>query len=958
MSNRFEQLATRIFETLKGYGYTLNVYDEEGNKIFVPRNGRAFFSQNEDLAVYIFENGIDSDIKIFLSGEVDPFLKLLTNLRKTAIKYRVNFTVRKYGGSIRPKDFAFMAADIVSEGSDSMEYKLDEGMTGTSRTSYQKIGETRLVIKHTAPVKETHGSRGRNIKAIFIETPDGERLKYPFNHLIGARAMARHISSNGSMRDPFGERIIGLSEDIRDLTKIGNYIWRTRIELDESSLEFRLVARERISSYKKTLESLCRPRGYETTKSILEEDDTEKLPDQNTIDEMRKMLKLEENDEFDQSLAKLAIVVKEAVSDPIDLEDPGAPLNRGFTDMDAGEADEFVSQMRKGKGLDSGDVEATGDRNAKIIRDAMGFTASGDFANVKMDELRATAANALVPGAEQWVEYKPIWDTIIKNGAPWGDPSDADWKKLQEMQEWVESLNTNLVGDHIRNVVLGAILIRISSALYSIMDKTLPSFDIIGAPFRKYLVPFFNLISGETIMETKTSGMPEEEQLNDWFDSFDPDRFLAARKSQYAKAITKKTEVIKESIETDKVEHDAKRSLSENQIWMAANKLAEDSENERLLKNYYNAFSPGDFQKIMETVRDTFKEDLARKVIEDAKRILKKKVTEASAPLVDRKTMRSLVSIVRKYAHAERREGYYHERGGDSATSRNAKLYAHWDSVMTKLNNRFWALLSTVPGANIPAKKDQDINLYGFDYQDEDPSEWINAWFENSLQEAVKDHTGQTHRSWYNAAVAYLVDTDTDVKDDYDVAYKFLIKNGRTEEDARSIATEISEISSKMIKDEMDEMHSGEESGIVIKHDAHDGLIDDIEFDAEDPSEIPFNDELVDDMYEDETNEVNPRTGSVIDEVVWIADKILDGDQYSLVWGKRVNLSNRDEVVEAAVRVYYGYEGEGLFPGARSADKVEELSQAVANRLISDITETSRSADIRYILDQIENISK
>ena len=43
-------------------------------------------------------------------------LKLLTNLRKTAIKYRVNFTVRKYGGSIRPKDFAFMAADIVQKG--------------------------------------------------------------------------------------------------------------------------------------------------------------------------------------------------------------------------------------------------------------------------------------------------------------------------------------------------------------------------------------------------------------------------------------------------------------------------------------------------------------------------------------------------------------------------------------------------------------------------------------------------------------------------------------------------------------------------------------------------------------------------------------------------------------------------------------------------------------------------
>ena len=67
----------------------------------------------------------------------------------------------------------------------------ESNLYGTTKTSFQSVGEARLVIKHSAPVNPTvAGGRTHRIESLFIENKAGERFKYPFKHLNGARAMA------------------------------------------------------------------------------------------------------------------------------------------------------------------------------------------------------------------------------------------------------------------------------------------------------------------------------------------------------------------------------------------------------------------------------------------------------------------------------------------------------------------------------------------------------------------------------------------------------------------------------------------------------------------------------------------------------------------------------------------------------------------------------------------------
>ena len=91
---------------------------------------------------------------------------------------------------------------------------------GSTKSSYQKIGNSKLVIRHTDPVnEEKKGSRWRHIKNIFIETKLGERFNYPHPHIAGARAMARHLANDGKFNDQVSKAILKMSEDYIKLKK-------------------------------------------------------------------------------------------------------------------------------------------------------------------------------------------------------------------------------------------------------------------------------------------------------------------------------------------------------------------------------------------------------------------------------------------------------------------------------------------------------------------------------------------------------------------------------------------------------------------------------------------------------------------------------------------------------------------------------------------------------------------
>jgi hypothetical protein len=143
----------------------------------------------------------------------------------------------------------------------------ESALYGSTRSSYQRLENTKLIIRHSKRIEEeSPNSRTRNIDALFVESENGERFRYPFVHLAGARAMQRHCSNGGSPYDDFGQYIVGLSENIYNLRRFNHLVNRTAFLENTEVVGIAEAARNKSTNLKKTLESIQKQRGYEAAK--------------------------------------------------------------------------------------------------------------------------------------------------------------------------------------------------------------------------------------------------------------------------------------------------------------------------------------------------------------------------------------------------------------------------------------------------------------------------------------------------------------------------------------------------------------------------------------------------------------------------------------------------------------------------------------------------------------------
>jgi hypothetical protein len=143
----------------------------------------------------------------------------------------------------------------------------ESNLYGTKNVSYQKLMDTRLIIKHSKTLNDdmAPGSRSRNISALFVENSDGERFKYPFKHLAGARAMQRHVANGGLPYDELGKSITGMSEEIAQLKSFGNYVVRNDLmNSDTNNMVERSTAQ--LDHLRETLHKLAKQHHYESYK--------------------------------------------------------------------------------------------------------------------------------------------------------------------------------------------------------------------------------------------------------------------------------------------------------------------------------------------------------------------------------------------------------------------------------------------------------------------------------------------------------------------------------------------------------------------------------------------------------------------------------------------------------------------------------------------------------------------
>jgi len=260
-----------LFDKIRGRFTSVTIGGEDGKVTNEPSKARFFdFEYSEssralgNVSIQISE---DDGLTIIYSKDIvanedsvtkDNWFNFLKDMRQFSKKRLLDFDVRDITKSnLTKRDYKFLSKKRF--GDDNMN---ESKLYGTARTSYQKVGEARIMIKHTENVNlEASNPRTKKIGTIYIESAGGERFKYPFKHLSGARAMARHVSEGGNLYDDFGSHIIGLSEEMAKLRKFKSYMGRSAV-MAESLSEYVDVVKDRINTVRKTITSLQKPKFY------------------------------------------------------------------------------------------------------------------------------------------------------------------------------------------------------------------------------------------------------------------------------------------------------------------------------------------------------------------------------------------------------------------------------------------------------------------------------------------------------------------------------------------------------------------------------------------------------------------------------------------------------------------------------------------------------------------------
>ena len=282
-------VAKELFNKIRGRFPSVTVGNESAEITNDPNEGRFFefdFTNGKKVSISVDDKQLTIMYGKNLFGEDEEVLKgkwydFLKEMRAFARKRMLNFDTRDITkNNLDKRDYEYLSTEKTM--SESKLY-------GTSRTSYQDIGTARMIVKHSAPInQESVTGRNTNIHSIYIESEGGERFKYPYKHMNGARAMARHVSEGGNPYDEFGKHISGLSEELSNLRKFKTYMNRSNV-MAEGLSQYMDVVNDRIETVKKTVESIQKQSGYAKTFEGFESTVLEEVPEDvtaNWIDEL------------------------------------------------------------------------------------------------------------------------------------------------------------------------------------------------------------------------------------------------------------------------------------------------------------------------------------------------------------------------------------------------------------------------------------------------------------------------------------------------------------------------------------------------------------------------------------------------------------------------------------------------------------------------------------------------
>ena len=290
MNTNLDKIALDLYGKIQTRFPNIKIGDESGEvlskKADIP-HARFFEFDYKEQGVSLGTVAItldeDDGVVVEISGDLadskhPSAFKFFRSFRQFAKDRLLNFDIQNIGkDSLDKRDYNFKAKHKETA---PMEPIMENKMYGTSKISYQDLGEARLVVKHSQPVNlDLAAGRTMHIEAIYVENSQGERFKYPVKHLNGARALAEHLKAGGIPYDAIGKHITSLSEELAQLRKFKGYVNRNEA-LSEAMGGITDVVFNRIEEIKKEVHGLQRPAYYQAFAETFTAQDDQMIPEE------------------------------------------------------------------------------------------------------------------------------------------------------------------------------------------------------------------------------------------------------------------------------------------------------------------------------------------------------------------------------------------------------------------------------------------------------------------------------------------------------------------------------------------------------------------------------------------------------------------------------------------------------------------------------------------------------
>jgi hypothetical protein len=234
------------------------------------------------LKIY-FSKNISSDLD---DEHKQEWYRFLRELREFAKRNLLSFEPRDITRStlkhrdlqqVSKSDDTYTRDDVVSE-----------SLYGTRRSSYEKKGPVRIIVRHSQPIldEENRRARAHHINSIYVENQEGERFKMPVKSLKLARAVAQHFKQGGDLHDDLGRHICEMAVEAAKLKPFLNKVRRRTFE-DTQTHAMVEAAFEYHGLLNNTLTRMTGKKGYKKCAEQFVATSTSYIPEVDT-DEMKE----------------------------------------------------------------------------------------------------------------------------------------------------------------------------------------------------------------------------------------------------------------------------------------------------------------------------------------------------------------------------------------------------------------------------------------------------------------------------------------------------------------------------------------------------------------------------------------------------------------------------------------------------------------------------------------------